>query len=228
MEYISKDRNKETRQSIREVVLHFIRHGETKYSSRGDHEGHLTEIGQEQSRLAARKLFAELSPGSVLAFYTSPRFRTRQTSEIIENELQVLNQGSDKQILFHNLRPNTVKRVGLEDSVTKASLDLIFAGLDPVTTWLENPNNMTAEMETNFLSFLKKFSGLAHRISPIGLDVHLVIVTHTGPSELFVAKLLETKSLSTLANGEEFKIKLPVSDNKPTLTYKGLTNEISF
>jgi len=228
MEYTNQDRNKEMRQPTREVVLHFIRHGESKYTGSGDHEGCLTEIGQEQSRRAARKLFAELNPGSVLAFYTSPRLRTRQTAEIIENELQVLNKGSNKQILFHNLKPNTVKRVGLDDNITEASLDLTFAGLNPIATWLQNPNDMTMEMETNFLSFLKKFSGLANRISPTGPDIHLVTVTHTGPSEVFVAKLLKVNSLSTLTNGEEFKIELPVSDNRPTLTYKGLTNEISF
>ncbi len=73
-----------------------------------------------------------------------------------------MDQNSDKKILFHdsrhnhNSKPNIVKWVGLDDNVTKASLDLAFASLDPVTTWLQNPNDMTAEMEISFFKFSKK------------------------------------------------------------------------
>jgi hypothetical protein len=69
---------------------------------------------------------------------------------------------------------------------------------------------------------LGKFAGLAHRIGANGPEVHIVVVSHTGPSEVFVGKLINRTNLESLANCEEFKIELPTNvDAKPTLTYKG-------
>ena len=60
-----------------------------------------------------------------------------------------------------------------------------------------------------------------------GPDLHVIIVSHTGPSEIFAAKLLRTDFLKPLANCEEFKIGLPVFDKKPYLTYKDIKSEIT-
>jgi broad specificity phosphatase PhoE len=214
-----EDREKE--QSTRQIVLHFIRHAEAKYSGRQDFEGELTDEGRRQSLQAAKRLFKELSQDSVLAIYSSPRLRAQQTAMLIKLELEKLGRIGDKRLFFHS-PTKTFSRFDLTDKMTRGSLDLMEEGGDFVKTWLAHPG----QIATGFNSFFKKFFKLAGRIDPVGPDLHVVMVTHSGPSEVFAAGLTKDGLTGSLDNCEEFKIELPVCGD-PVLYYKNTRNEIT-
>lgn len=212
----------------RQVILHFLRHGKAGYRGKDDHDGYLTDEGYEQARKAGQLLSEEIPNGAIVVFDSSPRPRCIQTAETARDEMIKKGEESNKHFYLHSERVKTFERIGLNDKATEEALDLTFAGKDPIKTWLENPNETVEGFEKGFLSLVNKIKGFSLKLNPDGPDVHIIIVSHTGPSEVFVGRLLKEKSIDPLANCEEFQIALPVSKKlAASITYKRKTNTLS-
>ena len=225
-EQINQNENREKDQLTRQVVIHFIRHGDTEYKKAEDLEGDLTKLGKQQAREAGERLFNDLTEGSVLAFHSSSRLRTIQTAQEISTEVVKLSQKSGKKIVFHNENPKAFSRLAVGDKATEEWLDVLLQGQNPVDYFLDNPTEATKEDKKHFNSYLSKLSFFTKRLSPQGPDVHIVAVTHTGPSEAFIQGLTGQRPEGSLTSCEEFRINLPVSNEKPNLIYKGTSSEI--
>ena len=69
------------------MKIYLIRHGQTtgdvedRYG--GDYDDHLTEYGQQQAKILAKKLTSK----GIEVIFTSPRIRARETSEILKDAL---------------------------------------------------------------------------------------------------------------------------------------------
>lgn len=218
--------NREREPQPRKVILHFIRHGEAEYEEFDDYEGNLTEKGRQQARQAGVKLFNDLPYGAIVAFHSSSRLRTRQTAQEIQKELTELVRKSGKTIVFHNESPKPFNRLAISDKATEEWLKVLFKGQNPVDYFLDNPTEATEKDRENFNSYLSKLANFAKKLPPQGRDVHIIAITHTGPSEVFIQSLTGQRPEGSLANCEEFKISLPISGQAPTLTYKGVSSEI--
>lgn len=214
---------KEGEKDQREIVIHFIRHGEASYVSKDDIEGELTERGREQARQAALALFNQLKEGEIIGFYSSPRKRAQETAEEIRQEIERLCQEGKRIIVVHSPKTPQFRRLSIDDQLTHEWIELArIQKQDPIDFWLKNPGESSEKIENNFRTFLSKFSGLASRLLPVGPNIHLVCITHTGPSEVFVGRLLGSQHPGNLANCEEFTIKLAtVKDKHPILEFKG-------
>ncbi|KKR80151.1 MAG: hypothetical protein UU73_C0001G0318 [Candidatus Daviesbacteria bacterium GW2011_GWA1_41_61] len=217
---------KEQELTSRKAVLHFIRHGEAEYKKVEDYEGNLTEKGRQQARQAGEKLFNDLSDGAVVAFHSSSRLRTIQTAQEIQAEVAELVRKSGKNIVLHNERPKAFSRLAVSDKATEEWLNVLFKGQNPLDYFLDNPTEAVEKSRENFNSYLSKLANFAKKLSPQGPDVHIVVITHTGPSEVLIQGLTGQRPEGSLVNCEEFKISLPVSGQEPTLIYKGLRLEI--
>lgn len=225
-EHNNQNESREKDQSTRQVVIHFIRHGETEYDKVEDYKGNLTELGRQQAREAGERLFNELPEGAIIVYHSSSRLRTIQTAQEIQSEIVELATKSGKNILFHNEKPKAFSRLAVSDKATEEWLDVLFKGQNPVDYFLDNPTEATEEDRKHFNSYLSKFADFTKKLNPQGPDIHIVAVTHTGPSEIFIQGLTGQRPEGSLANCEEFKINLPVSSQGPILTYKGVSSEI--
>lgn len=221
-------RPQERESTSRAIVIHFIRHGQAQYTHKDDLERHLTDKGREQVREAASVLFDKLGEGEIVGFYSSPRRRAKETVEEIQKELKKLCQERDKSLMIHNFIPKTFNRLNIDDQASVEYLNLIYEQKqDPVDFWLKNPGETSQRIERNFRRFLEKFQGLASRLSPVGPNIHLVCVTHTGPSEVFIGGLLGGRHPGNLDNCERFSLRIPVATEKSsTLSFKDQTQEV--
>ncbi|MFH0937506.1 MAG: histidine phosphatase family protein [Candidatus Daviesbacteria bacterium] len=222
--HISEDKEKE--QLGRKFVLHFIRHGSAAYTGSDDRDGYLTERGCEQAKGVAKEIYEELPAGAVVEFVSSDRVRARQTAETIQEELCNLEDESNKDLIFHGYDVKTFNHIGLSGELTEEYLNLIDEKKSPVHTWLSNPSPSSAESERGFQDFLGHLSHFAQRLPINGPDIHVIAVSHTGPSEVFVGRLLNNPEIGSLANCEQFTIELPVTKDQVVVNYKGQRKEI--
>lgn len=228
MEYIEGSGDKEKESISRKVVLHFVRHGAAEYSGRSDAEGYLTSKGKEQAIEAAEKLYQQLPDGVILDFLSSNRRRAVETAEAIKRKVQEIECSQSKHIIFHNNRRKEMliySRLGMSDDMTQEALDLKGQGKKEINHWLNNPGKTSSEIEKNFFSFLRHMLSFAHQLGD-GTDIHIVIVTHTGPSEVFVGKLLNKNTMESLENCEEFTIALPTSEKQITVNFRDIKQEV--
>lgn len=211
----------------RQVVLHFIRHGESGYNGRDDAEGYLTEKGREQAEKVAETLFQKIPDGAIIDFLSSDRVRAGQMGDTIRKKMGELAESDDKNFIFHNENTKTFRRLGISDELTQEYLNLISQKERPIAYWLEHSGDNIAQTEAGFRDFLAHFSRFAHKLGPKGPEIHIISIVHSGPSEVFAGRLLNQSSLAPLANGEEFKIEIPCVGATANIVYKDFEQELA-
>lgn len=214
--------NKETDLKDREVVLHFIRHGASGYKSRDDQEGFLTDEGKQQASDSAQKLIDEIPEGSVVSFYSSQLNRAKETVDIIKEKF-----GENESHIPHGQASKSFKKFEVSPEATKEFLDFTYRDkIDPIAAWLNNPTETILDSEKKFLNFYSKINSFTKKLPNDGPDVHLLIVSHSGPLEFFAGRLTGEVAVAPLNNCEEFQIKIPHSNAPSTLDLRGVSKEI--
>lgn len=233
MENVEESELQEKESRKRNVFLYFVRHGDAEYASRQDAEGYLTPKGKDQAKKAAEVLYKELPSEALVEIISSNRKRAEETALTFKNTLNELTKDTNKNITIHHPQQGVRldEHLGMSDELTQEALDLRALSdiegdnQDEVAAWLKNPGQSTEEIENNFRQVLQYFDRISRRISS-GRDLYIVAVTHTGPSEVFIGRLLNNIPEGRLANCETFKISL-LTNGKTDLSFKDLHQEIS-
>ncbi len=153
-------------------MFYMIRHGETDWNIKGLVQGckydiPLNENGIEQAKCSA-KAFKDKNISKI---YTSPMLRTKKTSEIIKQELDV-------PVLYSPLLVETNYGVlhgqNMEEVVKSGKYQYIFDRADAGDNDVCFPEGESRNVVTNrFLDFLKS-------IDVIEKDENILIVSHGG------------------------------------------------
>lgn len=222
MENIENRENKEKEIKDREVVLHFIRHGSSDYKSRDDQEGFLTDKGREQASDSAKKLMDEIPEGSVVSFYSSQLNRARETIDIIRDSFE-----KNESHIPHGQGSKPFKKFEVSPEATREYLGYAYRDkVDPIATWLNNPTEAILDSEKNFHNFYDKISNFTKKLPSNGPDIHMLIVSHSGPLEFFAGRMIRKTDIAPLNNCEEFQIKIPRTDSPSILNIRGTSNEV--
>jgi len=224
MDIVGVESQEQERQS-REVVLHFVRHGEAKYIGGGDAEGHLTDRGREQAKKIAEEIYQQLPDGAIIEFLSSNRKRAVETVEAVARKIQELETKQSKNLIFHNDRAKALERLGISGEITQEYLDLIAQRECPIGYWLEHPGKTPDEVQKNLGGFLRHMSRFTQNLSS-GHDIHVIFAIHSGPTEVFAGRLLKDPSIGPLANCEQFTIAIPVNGRTAKVNYKDLERQI--
>lgn len=223
---MEKEINIEKEKRSREVVIHFLRHGKPKYKNENDNQGELVEEGIEQSTNYANKLIREIPEGSIISFYSSPLNRAKQTINIIKEKLTSPEIIKKRKYIHHRNNSKIFSSFQVSDDIVRDYYKLIFKKKEPISTWLQDPSENILQSEKKLKKFYTKINSLTKRLSPIGPDIHLIIVSHSGPLEFFAGKLIDKNDIKPFKNCEGFDIQIPISKSAPRLHIGGISNKI--
>lgn len=223
---LDQKETKEFEPEGRKVVLHFVRHGDSKYKGRDDNEGYLTEKGREQARAVAEEIYQKLPEGAIIEYLSSDRERAVGTGKVIEERIRELETENGKNLIFHGDEVKTFKRLGISDEITQEYLDLINKKEWPIRYWLEHPGKTSEEVQRNLGGFMKHMSRFTNNLGP-GPDVHIIFPVHSGPTEVFVGQLFGDSSIRSLANCEQFTLELSNTNRPAVISYKDIKENIN-
>jgi len=160
------------------MKIFLIRHGESesdiedKYG--GDYDDHLTDRGKEQ----ANKLALKLTKSGIQFIFSSPRFRTMETSKIISNSLNC------EMKIVDNLRERNFYGIltGMKKSEAKEKFPELVEKLIHF--------NNTIDGAEDYELFKKRITNSINEITSSNCDI-IAIVTHGGPITYFVREILK-------------------------------------
>lgn len=171
---------KEAIDSNRNVVVHFVRHGEiTSYRP----DAGLTEEGKKQSLEAGKRLIVKIGEGGMVKFISSPFQRALESNEeMIKGLNEAIEEQKRADIKIYTSRKQ--KRLRALDRRDDSQLrKLSKAGQDAIGYWLqgliseeevESPASVFARLE----EFTKRRQKISQRL-PKGPAIHYVCVTHS-------------------------------------------------
>ncbi len=161
-----------------------LRHGVTKHTlnkvfsgSGGDDPG-LTDLGREQAKRAAARLAKR---GPIDAIVSSPLRRTRETADVLANEL-----GLDVE-----LEPGFAE-MGFGEWDGLAFFDIMERWPDDMRSWLDSPDVAPPGGES-FDTVLKRVDEARQRLLTDYEAQTVVVVSHVTPIKMMLRLALETE-----------------------------------
>jgi ribonuclease H / adenosylcobalamin/alpha-ribazole phosphatase len=161
-----------------------LRHGVTKHTlnkvfsgSGGDDPG-LTDLGREQAKRAAARLAKR---GPIDAIVSSPLRRTRETADVLANEL-----GLDVE-----LEPGFAE-MGFGEWDGLAFFDIMKRWPDDMRSWLDSPDVAPPGGES-FDTVLKRVDEARQRLLTDYEAQTVVVVSHVTPIKMMLRLALETE-----------------------------------
>ena len=172
------------RQAETPTTVIMLRHGVTKHTlnkvfsgSGGDDPG-LTDLGREQAKRAAARLAKR---GPIDAIVSSPLRRTRETADVVANEL-----GLDVEI-----EPGFAE-MGFGEWDGLAFFDIMKRWPDDMRSWLESPDVPPPGGES-FDTVLKRVDEARERLLTDYEAQTVVVVSHVTPIKMMLRLALETE-----------------------------------
>lgn len=167
-------------------IIYFVRHGETK--SNIEHikqgpEGSLTEKGREQALATARRF--PKGNGRPQIIIASPYERTRETAEIISQELKIPVKYSD--LLIERKNPSSVIGHWGGEPKVKQIMDRMDRSY--------HTDDFRIEDEENFLDVKNRAKKLLKFIA-LRKEKRIIMVTHSNFLKLLVSYMLYGDSLT--------------------------------
>ncbi len=237
----SKFERKEEMPFEADLRIDFIRHGKPVYSAEerqtGNFEGELTSEGKEQISFSAENIAKNIDKEKeIIVIWSSPKKRTRETSEIIKAALD--KQGIpliEPQIkLKKSLRDVQITRALIEDMTRNGVLS------DWMEYWVKNrelPSGVESPEEVSkrvnrVITYMER---IARKVEPKdGKKLHFVCVGHEELFKDFLEKGygLEPKRTSGPAYGEVLRIDIhksePSKDAVLDLSYRDKKTKLGF
>lgn len=178
------------------MKLFLIRHGEStsdvedRYG--GDYNDHLTEKGKKQ----AKELAEKLSEKKIEIIYSSPRFRAKETAQILNKKLKV------KLKIVPGLRERNKYGIltGMKKSEAKKKHPELVKLLDAYK------NNITGA--ESYEHFKKRILKAAKEVLKKDYNV-IAIVTHGGPIQCISREILKKEVDHDLGDCEFFEFSIP-------------------
>ena len=172
------------RQAETPTTVIMLRHGVTKHTlnkvfsgSGGDDPG-LTDLGREQAKRAAARLAKR---GPIDAIVSSPLRRTRETADVVANEL-----GLDVE-----LEPGFAE-MGFGEWDGLAFFDIMERWPDDMRSWLDSPDVAPPGGES-FDTVLKRVDEARQRLLTDYEAQTVVVVSHVTPIKMMLRLALETE-----------------------------------
>jgi len=217
-------RAKEVVNSGRNVVVHFVRHGEIA-SYRPD--AGLTDEGRKQSFEAGKSLIGRIGEGEMVKFISSPFPRARESNEAM---LEGLGEAIDEQgrgdiRIYTSRKQNKLRALDRTDDSELRRLSK--SGEDAIRHWLKNLiSEEDVESPSAVLARLEEFTRRREKISqrlPEGPAIHYVCVTHS-PVMRSLLKEVFGKDLGSPKMGESIELSFG-NDGSPQVLFRDKTAE---
>ncbi len=167
-------------------LIYFVRHGETESNAQGIRQGpsgHLTDKGRAQALEAAKKFPKHKGRPQVLI--ASPYERTRETAEIIAQELNMNIEYSD--LLVERKNPSEIVGHYKNDRDVVAIVDRIDKSF--------HDDNLRYSDEENFVDLKKRARDLLSYIRSRP-EERMIMVTHSIFLKMVVSYMLYGEKLN--------------------------------